>query len=80
MDIEKLTAVFGWMSVINLGVYLWAAAMIILARDRVVRLQAWMTGVPEAEWPGYYVDYLSRYKIGIIMFNLAPYFALRIVG
>ena len=37
-------------------------------------------GVPAEDWTGYYIDYLSRYKLMLIVFNLAPYLALRIVG
>lgn len=79
MSMDDLTAVFGWMTVINLAVYIWAAAFIIFGRDQMARLQARIMGVPAEAWPAYYVDYLSRYKIAIILFNLAPYLALRIV-
>jgi hypothetical protein len=79
MSMAELTAIFGWMTVINLAFYFWAAAFIVLGRDWVSRLQARIMGVPAEKWPDYYVDYLSRYKIGITMFNLAPYLALKIV-
>ncbi len=79
MGLEQLTAVFGWMTLINLVVYIWAAAFIVFARDWTSKLQARIMGVPVEDWPGYYVDYLSRYKLLIIVFNLAPYLALRIV-
>lgn len=80
MDLGVVTAVFGWMLVVNLGVYLLGAAVIVFAGDRAARLEARITGVPEAEWPRIFVDYLSRYKIAILVFNLAPYVALRVVG
>ncbi|WP_424926786.1 DUF6868 family protein [Amaricoccus tamworthensis] len=79
MDVQNLTAVFGWMTVINLAIYLWAALFIIIGRDRIYRLQAWMTGVPAEDWPRYDMDYLSRYKLGIMIFNIAPWLALKIV-
>lgn len=80
MDIEQVTAVFGWMLVINVGLYALAAVFIIFARDWVSNLEARITGVPAEEWPRIFVTYLSQYKIAIIVFNLAPYVALRIVG
>jgi hypothetical protein len=46
MAIELATAVFGWMTVINLAVYLVAAAFIVFGRGWVVRLQSRMMGVP----------------------------------
>ncbi|MEO9824313.1 MAG: DUF6868 family protein [Paracoccaceae bacterium] len=80
MDIGQVTAVFGWMLVINVVIYALAAVMIIFARGWVSNLEARITGIPAEEWPGIFVDYLSRYKIAILVFNLAPYFALRVVG
>ncbi|MEL7104898.1 MAG: hypothetical protein AAGM21_03190 [Pseudomonadota bacterium] len=52
---------------------------IIFARDIAVGLQARITDVPEAEWPRLFIDYLSRYEITIMVFNLAPWLALLIV-
>lgn len=80
MTIDQLAAVFGWMTVINIVIYAWAAVFIIFARDWISQLQARIMGVPAEDWPRYYVDYLSRYKLLILIFNLAPYIALRIVG
>lgn len=80
MDIGQVTAVFGWMLVINIAVYTLAAVMIIFARDFTAKLEARITGIPAEEWPGIFIDYLSRYKIAIMVFNLAPYLALRIVA
>ena len=79
MDTTQLTALFGWMTAINIGVYSFTAVFIIFARDWTAQLQARITGVPAEKWPDYYIDYLSRYKMMIIMFNLAPYLALRVV-
>ena len=80
MGFADLTAVFGWMLVINLGVYMLAAVFIVFGRDWTARLEARITGVPEEVWPRLFMDYLSRYKVAIMVFNLAPYLALRIVG
>ncbi len=79
MDMVQVTAVFGWMLVINAGFYVLAALVIIFAQGWVSRLEARITGVPAEEWPRIFIDYLSRYKIAIMVFNLAPYVALRIV-
>lgn len=80
MDMGQVTAVFGWMLIINLVIYLLAAAFIVFARDWAANFEARITGVPAEEWPKFFIDYLSRYKIAIMVFNLAPYLALRIVG
>ncbi|RZW07695.1 MAG: hypothetical protein EX266_06125 [Rhodobacteraceae bacterium] len=76
---SQITAVFGWMLVINLAVYTLAAVLIVFARDFTTRLEARITGIPAKEWPRIFVDYLSRYKIAIMVFNLAPWVALKVV-
>lgn len=80
MSQAEFTSLFGWMLLINIAIYAWAAIFIIFARDFVVGIQSRIMGVPAEEWAGYYVDYLSRYKLMIIVFNLAPYLGLRIMG
>ena len=79
MDITQVTSVFGWMLLINVAFYTLAAGFIIFARDWTAKLEARITGIPEEAWPRLFMDYLSRYKIAIMVFNLAPYLALRIV-
>lgn len=80
MDIAQLTAFFGWMLVINIAIYAFSAAFIVFARDLVTTLQVRVTRVPAEEWPRLLMDYLSRYKLLVIVFNLVPYLALRLVG
>jgi hypothetical protein len=80
MTMDQLTAVFGWMTVINVGLYTLTAAAVFLGGQVVPRLQKAVTGIPEADWPSHYIAYLSRYKIAIFIFNLTPFLALRIVA
>ena len=80
MDMTALTAIFGWMLVINLVIYTFSAIFILFARDWVSNFEARLTGVPAEDWPRIFVDYLSHYKIAILVFNLAPWLALVIVG
>ncbi|CAN0601139.1 unnamed protein product [Ectocarpus sp. 12 AP-2014] len=80
MDIGQVREVFGWMLVFNIGFYTLAAVFIIFARDFAVKLEARLTGVEAEKWPGIFVNYLSQYKIAILVFNLAPWLALRVVG
>ncbi len=56
MDIASLTALFGWMTVIN----------------RV-------TGLEENALKPVYLYFLGFYKVLIILFNLAPYLALKLI-
>jgi hypothetical protein len=67
------------MLVINMAVYAISAFFIFVARDFAVNLQVRVTGVPAEEWPRIFVDYLSRYKAMILVFNFAPWLGLVVV-
>ena len=38
-----------------------------------------MSGVDPTELPALYFKYLGNFKIGILLFNLAPYVALKLM-
>ena len=80
MTIDQLTAFFGWCSVINLATLILSSAALVLFKRPVSAIHSRMMGVPEGGLPGLYFQYLGFYKIGIFLFNLAPYIALRIIG
>ena len=80
MDTGTLAAIFGWMTVINVVIYTWAALWLILRRGWITRFQSRLLGISPDEMGRAYVDYLAMFKIAIIMLNFAPYVALRIAG
>jgi len=79
MTIDKAIRALGWCTVINIAVYMMWFLMFALAHD-------WMYGFM-GHWIHVSVDVfdamnlagIGLYKIGVIMFNLTPYIALRIV-
>lgn len=60
---DLIAAVFGWMTVINLVVYMVAAAFITFGRGSLIRLQKRLTGVSADRCPELCVDYPGRYRI-----------------
>ena len=54
--------------------------MLIAMRGWIVNIHAKMTGVSEAELPRIYIEFLGSYKTFIIVFNLVPYIALKIMA
>lgn len=79
MDFATLTHVFGWMTLLNTGFLIFATVALWAARDLAARIHSGMFDMAEVDVKNAYFDYLSRYKILILVFNLAPYLALRIV-
>ncbi len=76
---ETLANFFGWMLIVNAIVLLLTAGAITLLRSWIVGVHSRMTGVDAAALPALYFQYMANYKIAVIVFNLAPYIALRIM-
>ena len=80
MTLEIVRATLAWCSVINLGLLLWWFLFITFAHDWTYRYHSrWFKLSMEQFDTIHYVG-ITFFKISIFLFNLVPYFALRIVG
>jgi len=80
MQLDTLTALFGWCSVINIAILLFSTLLLTAGQKTVVALHCRITGVAATQLPGYYFHFLANYKMATLIFNLAPYLALRIIS
>ena len=80
MDVNQMTFFFGWCTVINLAVYAFSALFIIVFKDFTIRLHSNIMGLEPAELPALYFKFMGNFKILIIVFNLAPYLALKLMA
>ena len=78
-NISLLTSFFGWCSVINISVLLFSTLVIAFSGNRVKKIHARMFNLPEEQLDLMYFKYLAYYKIGILLFNLVPYIALKLM-
>ncbi len=78
-SIETVREFLGWCSVINIGMLLLSTIMLTIMRGWIIKIHAKMTGVSEADLPRIYLEFLGNYKMLIIILNLVPYIALRIM-
>ncbi len=79
MDINQITAFLGWSSALNMAVLVFAAIFLFLFKDFAINIHSKLTGVSTAELPSLYFSYMANYKISILIFNLAPYIALKLM-
>jgi len=80
MTIEMMRAVLGWCSIINMGLLLWWFLILMFAHDWVYRFHSkWFKLSPETFDTIHYTG-IAFFKIAVFVFNIVPYFALRIVG
>ncbi|MCK5014734.1 MAG: hypothetical protein KAS66_13045 [Candidatus Omnitrophica bacterium] len=80
MTTETLRTFLGWCSVINIGLLMFSSIFIIAFRGVASRIHGKMFDLDEKHLSQAYFQYLAQYKIAIIMFNIVPYFASRIIG
>jgi len=79
MTIEMLTDFFLWCSIINIALLLYAVAVQFLAPDFVYKVQSKFVPVTRESYHTVYYGFLGGYKVLILVFNLVPYIALRII-
>ncbi len=77
--IEAAREFLGWCSVINIGLLIFSGIFVVLFRDPISRIHAKMFDLDESNMSRAYFQFLAQYKIAIILFNIVPYFALRIM-
>jgi hypothetical protein len=80
MTISQLTELLGWASVINIGYLFLATIVITLMRGFASSIHSKMFNIDEKELVSKYFDFLSNYKIVTLVFMVAPYIALKIMG
>ncbi len=80
MSIEQVTAFFGWCSVINIGFLWFTALMLIFAGDWAKGIHSRMFKVKKEDLGNMYFNYLAYMKLLIIVFNVVPWLALKIMG
>jgi hypothetical protein len=77
MTLENLILFLGWCSVINIGLLLLTSLILILINNTLAKWHATLFNIDENLVRNRYFQYLSQYKILIIVFNIVPYFALK---
>ena len=78
MTIEVLTQFFGWMTLVNLVLFLISVVFSMIFRDFGTKMHGRMFGIDPGRAAEIWYHYLGAYKIAIIMLNLTPYLALRL--
>ena len=80
ITISQLTELLGWASVINVGYLFLATITLMFMRGTVSSIHSKMFDIDEKELSSKYFDFLSNYKIVTLVFMVAPYIALKIMG
>ena len=79
MNLDNLTTFLGWCSVINLLILSLTSLLLIAGKNTFARIHASLLGMQEMDVKIQYFQYLGHYKIMIIVLNLVPYLALKMM-
>lgn len=79
MTLELIRDALGWCTLINIGFLLWWALFIVFAHDFVYRMHTRWFKLSVEEFDKLHYGGMAIFKLMILVFNLAPYLALRIV-
>ena len=80
ITLSQLTELLGWASVINITYLLFATITIAFMRGAISSIHSKIFRVDAKELDSKYFDFLSTYKIMTLVFIVAPYIALKIMG
>ena len=80
LDISTVISFLGWSAVLNIGLLVFAAFILVVFNAQVKTLHVKYITLDSADLNTIYFSFLGRYKLAIIMLNLVPYWALKIIA
>ncbi len=80
MDVSKLRTFLGWCCVLNFGLILISSLFLLAGPDWLNEMLAKFLSIPSEGFSGLWFTAIGLYKVLVLVFNLIPYIALRIMG
>lgn len=80
MSLETVREFLLWCAVIHYGVLLWWFLVFRFAHDWLYRLHGRWFQLPPERFDAIHYLAMAVYKIGVLLLNLVPYLALRLLG
>lgn len=80
MELVEIRAALGWCTIINMGFLLFWALCFLFCRSFIHRVHGRMFEISAPTMNSIHYSGMFFFKILIIVFNLVPYLALRIIA
>ena len=80
MSMEAVSAFLGWCTIINVGIFIWWFLFVTLAHDFTYRCHRKLVNISVETFDAIHYGGMAVFKFGVLLFNLVPYLALKIVG
>ena len=79
MNLDQLTELFKWMSIINICILTLSTVLIILLKNIMYKMHGKLFGIEKENLALVSYQYLGMYKIIILVFNITPYISLLLI-
>ena len=79
-SLQTWTTFFGWLTVVNIGIYMLIAIALMSMKSWAYRLNAKIFGIGEEEVAHTSFKYVAAYKLLITVFCFAPWLALKLMA
>lgn len=80
MTLEKIRGCLGWCAIINVGLLCFWMMWLMFAHDFVYRTHGAWFNISVEQFDAVHYKGMLYFKMGIFLFNVVPYLALKIVG
>ena len=80
INLQELTAFFGWMLLINVCLLFVAFFMILFFKNIMIKLHKKFFDIEEEDLKRFYFEFLLKHNVLVIVFNLTPYIVLRLMA
>lgn len=79
MPLEQLLALFKWMTIINVSIFIASSILAIVLKNTVNEMHGKLFGIEKTTVARVHYGYLGAYRIFILVFNIVPYISLVII-
>jgi hypothetical protein len=79
MSVEFARRFLFWCAVVNYGVLLAWFLAFVLAHEEMLRLHSTWFHLSREQFDALHYGGMAIYKVGILLFNLVPWFVLRVI-
>ena len=80
MDLDALRHFFGWCTLINYAALLFWFFCWVVCRDTIYGIHSRWFSIPRDRYDQIHFQLLGSFKLAVLILNLTPYLALRILG
>ena len=80
MSVELIRGFLGWCTLINWAALIWWWLVLVVAREWTYRVHRKWFRITEERFDEIHYKGMAIFKMSILLFNLTPYLALRIVA